>query len=562
MLDAWRATVSVLLASDENVVHGSSSDWIQFNDNNPVSIILNGLWGCSAIVVVSDKGCWISHLYEEHAFALRSDPLQDVVNELFSEPKDTSPNPRHYLDGFGKLAQPGEMFDVNTYHVQAYIVHPQGFEGQYVDYQDDLNAIQGWLNSLFWVSVRQNPTKMIPYVPIGAFPGFGRIYEHFFGRVNWLVASLPWGKVLVQHDPRFAAAPSYCDDRRPFSKIKLWADVQNGFREYTGRSWVLGQRYPLAAAFQKPLPDQPPSLPDWYDDPHARYSQNLAGQPLLAAQQRDIFAAAAETTSAPACSVMSWNGSDAGPLSTDFYTELSSYLTMTTPPPEVSSMLSTMTMPINSTTTTKTSASGSLPTMSNSTLTSSRTSTKSTSTPMTSPSGTMPTASATNATSSRTTKATSYSSPAPTSCFLQSFNDGPDDSLRTTCQCESSLSADVVRMIGSDEYTTLGCAAGITFFTPVSTAAPTATAEPISQPSNFCMLHVNQEVHDVSDIHSGWDVTWELFDPAGNCGGLQYLDHYLQWNEGTWMNGSSSGLDYDVQIIPGINPATGDPLIL
>lgn len=84
MHDTW-------LYADEHVElrqnrdsHGSSSNFIEFGDT-AVSMAVSGMFGCTSAVVISRKGAWASHIWDEHGFlANLNDPsgLETMIGEV------------------------------------------------------------------------------------------------------------------------------------------------------------------------------------------------------------------------------------------------------------------------------------------------------------------------------------------------------------------------------------------------------------------------------------------------------------------------------------------------
>ncbi|KAK4500777.1 hypothetical protein PRZ48_008968 [Zasmidium cellare] len=573
-----------------DIYHGTTANYVRFPRGRGMSLALRGLWGCVSVIIISEKGCWMSHIYEHHSFARRQDHFQNVLNELWHG----DPNGNFNLPGFGQFVRQNEMFDGNLYDVRTYIVHPISYDELVVFYEDEINALQEWLDGIFHVEERGNFAVPIAYVPYTQFPFFEQniwpLVRGDSNRMTIWVQSMLFGRILMQYDPQQIPAPPRsraCPQPYDTSMMRLWVDMPPNWVPQIERTWSTGVFPTLNNRPDGPVPfpSLPPNLPDWWQEPEpepawgadeggpmdidgdddddgdpmdvdddpTRRAIRFAPPAPPVLKERDLFAADAETEPAPACSLEPATVSVAGPLPPDFYTQFSDYFTMTTVPPEVSSAESSLIA-----TMTATSASGPMPTMTNSTITSSmQTSTNSTSAPMTLPSASLSTASATNSSIGQSPSTTMPH----TSCSLAPLpiadNGQSLIAPLSGCACDSSLSAEMVTVVGADQTTTWGCAAGITFYTPVQTADHIATSAP--QPTNFCKLHVEQAVRNDGDVHVGWSIAMEIFDPFGASVAKTSEDITLDWTETyftgdlSWQNGPKFEITF------GINPVTGVP---
>ncbi|KAF2167445.1 hypothetical protein M409DRAFT_22253 [Zasmidium cellare ATCC 36951] len=524
----WFRSARVPHGRSSRFNHGSTADYIAFGMASD-GIALRGLWGCWSVVLISEKGCWMSHVWEQYAFVAR--PLGEDLQVVLDELRDGEDPPyTNGLMGFGQYMAKDGPFDKTSTKVHPFIIHNVERDTGRPYYQEDLDEMEVWLNELFGVPGRDEPTTLIPYVSMTGFDAFTKFQKDkvngWKGTTQELANLMPFGRVLVQYGPK--QIPRGPGQECAQSAARMYVDIPPNYDAQFNLMW------PFRGIPTLPAPPPPPAMLD--------------------ADAMDTTSSLAIPTHA-VCT-MEATFSIAATFSSDFYSQFTDFMTLTAPPASITSTETFSTRSMNSSTASMTSASESTSTVTNSTITSpTQTSTNSTSTPMTSPSASMPTMSSTN---SSTTRGPTTTMPL-TSCSLAPLpiedNGGTDPNPLSGCACDSDVSANMVTMVGEDQTTTLGCAAGITFYTPVQTADPVASAAPL--PTNFCKLHVEQAVRNNGDVHVGWNVAMELFDPSGKSVSKKMDNAALSWTQ-TYFTGGLDWVDSpNAEITFGIDPVSG-----
>lgn len=106
----------------------------------PMHIFLAGLFGCTVVVVTSQEGVWVAHLWEDPSF-VQGDALfnTDVINEITNGETDRMPSPF-------PLAQAGSILSSGT-NVRIFISTPPDRESnkRALLYPDSIEQIQSVL---------------------------------------------------------------------------------------------------------------------------------------------------------------------------------------------------------------------------------------------------------------------------------------------------------------------------------------------------------------------------------------------------------------------------------
>ncbi|KAF2206436.1 hypothetical protein CERZMDRAFT_89270 [Cercospora zeae-maydis SCOH1-5] len=255
----------------------SSAGWVRFGEDY-TDIAVQGLWGCTSIIVVSKRGAWMSHLYETSMALERY--WSDINPGIFN---GDGPN----LPGLNQLSQPGAIFDRATVaadDIKVFIMTP-----------DDAPRRRG-VEAAWWGDgrvQRPQPVAELERLMRGYFGVMPTVYPYWRltpsmrtnsdtgdtspNDLKGIFATTSAGRYYLEYDPKAKEydSDSESDDECKQYKVglRLWADSYKNSAQH-GK--------PLYEAFWDPLEGQvsPPSDDDMDDsdsDTMAFYA-NKAGK--------------------------------------------------------------------------------------------------------------------------------------------------------------------------------------------------------------------------------------------------------------------------------------------
>ncbi|KAI7251164.1 hypothetical protein KC317_g6282 [Hortaea werneckii] len=205
---------------------GSSSALVQLYLDYPFSMTVQGLYGCTAVVLVSRRGVYMSHLFENPGFTsnFQNDIAQAIPNG------DATPisigsvfDGQPWCPDLRSLSAAGGTFDPNQEGgVKTILVTP----GPYISdtttnvyrYPNEINVIRTWLSNTF-----------------GSEPS-----DHIYTSTDNFMSNnqgVSFGKVLFQYDPNQAIAfeDKILNDGKTYrcpvkyAGVKLWSGFQQDF---------------------------------------------------------------------------------------------------------------------------------------------------------------------------------------------------------------------------------------------------------------------------------------------------------------------------------------------
>lgn len=143
----------------------------------PLNAAVYGLWGCTSIIIVSMRGVWLSHFFEEESFLGNGGNFEEDVIDAIIGGDGTQ-----YMSPLGVARGNDQIFAEGT-DPEAIIITPQDASGnseyapQIAQIQETLNQMLPWLKS----------SSVINYVKTGLKEARG--------------SESATGKVLFQYDP-------------------------------------------------------------------------------------------------------------------------------------------------------------------------------------------------------------------------------------------------------------------------------------------------------------------------------------------------------------------------
>ncbi|KAI6816014.1 hypothetical protein KC340_g15498, partial [Hortaea werneckii] len=205
---------------------GSSSALIQLYLDYPFSMTVQGLYGCTSIILISRRGVYMSHLFENPGFTdnFQTDIAQAIPNG------DTTPisigslfDGQPWCPDLRSQSAAGGTFDPNQEGgVKTILVTP----GPYISdtttnlyrYPNEINVIRTWLSNTF-----------------GSEPS-----DHVYTSTDNFMSNeqgVSFGKVLFQYDPNQAIAfeDKILNDGKTYrcpvqyAGVKLWSGFQQDF---------------------------------------------------------------------------------------------------------------------------------------------------------------------------------------------------------------------------------------------------------------------------------------------------------------------------------------------
>ncbi|RMY15938.1 hypothetical protein D0867_06665, partial [Hortaea werneckii] len=205
---------------------GSSSALIQLYLDYPFSMTVQGLYGCTSIILISRRGVYMSHLFENPGF---TDNFQTDIAQAIPNGDSTPISIGSLFDGqpwcpdLRSQSAAGGTFDPNQEGgVKTILVTP----GPYISdtttnlyrYPNEINVIRTWLSNTF-----------------GSEPS-----DHVYTSTDNFMSNeqgVSFGKVLFQYDPNQAIAfeDKILNDGKTYrcpvkyAGVKLWSGFQQDF---------------------------------------------------------------------------------------------------------------------------------------------------------------------------------------------------------------------------------------------------------------------------------------------------------------------------------------------
>ncbi|KAI7554095.1 hypothetical protein KC331_g778 [Hortaea werneckii] len=205
---------------------GSSSALIQLYLDYPFSMTVQGLYGCTSIILISRRGVYMSHLFENPGF---TDNFQTDIAQAIPNGDSTPISIGSLFDGqpwcpdLRSQSAAGGTFDPNQEGgVKTILVTP----GPYISdattnlyrYPNEVNVIRTWLSNTF-----------------GSEPS-----DHVYTSTDNFMSNeqgVSFGKVLFQYDPNQAIAfkDKILNDGKTYrcpvqyAGVKLWSGFQQDF---------------------------------------------------------------------------------------------------------------------------------------------------------------------------------------------------------------------------------------------------------------------------------------------------------------------------------------------
>ncbi|KAE8376645.1 hypothetical protein BDV26DRAFT_282457 [Aspergillus bertholletiae] len=228
--------------------NGQSSAIFRELGNRKFDLAVGDLWGCTSVVVVSERGVWMSHFWEEPSFGrygLSNEVLpssHDVFRTNILDPLEYG---NQHMPGLTRFTGNGGAFN-GAYRPAAYIFHPTQTQ------DDDYNRV-------YTARIQVVHRMLQELIPLRWPP---LIYE--YNRQGGDITSAK-GKVLFQYDPNEAIIPN---ENGPVQTAmhRIWLEDQPKYiHQRYWRAWP--QQRSAGNANQRrdtsliPTPGAPSSVP-------------------------------------------------------------------------------------------------------------------------------------------------------------------------------------------------------------------------------------------------------------------------------------------------------------
>ncbi|GIZ47364.1 hypothetical protein CKM354_001045700 [Cercospora kikuchii] len=204
---------------------GSSSALLPDYRNDRITMTVQGLYGCTSVILISRRGVYMSHLFENPGFEQYIDPNgmrvntfdEDIAFKLFVGDEGSEPMDQHYpqfpeepwLPNLEDVSSPGEIFDpAQRGGVRVILVTPgpeSGVPNAY-KYPHEIERLRDMFSRF---ETAETPT--IPFI---------------YTTTNNELSNnqyLSTGKILFQFDPLEAIVMEYGCPRK-YAGIKVWID--------------------------------------------------------------------------------------------------------------------------------------------------------------------------------------------------------------------------------------------------------------------------------------------------------------------------------------------------
>ncbi|PPJ52710.1 hypothetical protein CBER1_11354 [Cercospora berteroae] len=229
------ATMSLQLdGGDLGDGHGmrglSSSRIVSFEDKPAFNFVLENMFGCTSLIVISRKGFWISHFWEDKNFVNEELFQKEILEQMWTGRDAT------YV-GLNDYKKPGAILDPDN-GVQIMILGPRAFPSTLEQLQSgvwppelDPRHIGKWqrmISSLKETWPNAN-VQLEGYVALRASKLWSTVQQAdvvspMTKERRWaLFATREYGKILIQWDPKMVKATEQCD--RDFAGYRVWADA-------------------------------------------------------------------------------------------------------------------------------------------------------------------------------------------------------------------------------------------------------------------------------------------------------------------------------------------------
>ncbi|PIA80032.1 hypothetical protein CB0940_12115 [Cercospora beticola] len=229
------ATMSLQLdGGDLGDGHGmrglSSSRVVSFEDKPAFNFVLENMFGCTSLIVISRKGFWISHFWEDKNFENEELFQKEILEQMWTGRDAT------YV-GLNDYKNPGGILDPDN-GVQILILGPRDFPSTLEQLQSgvwpaelDHRHTSKWQRMISSLRATWPNANILleGYVALRASKLWStvqqaRVVSPMTKERRWaLFATREYGKILIQWDPKMIEANEQCD--RDFAGYKVWADV-------------------------------------------------------------------------------------------------------------------------------------------------------------------------------------------------------------------------------------------------------------------------------------------------------------------------------------------------
>lgn len=196
---------------------GASSALLRLLGNQRFNVAVQGLYGCTSVVVVSETGIWMSHLFEGPSFESQQNFQRDVLGPICTG------DGTHWIPGIAQYTQPRGPFSYPQMP-RVLIITPR-----HISHSSTVGALQytDMVNQLITALIRCIPNGapiVIDYVRIG--PDMA------------LHAATAKGKILVQYDPVEAMLPHPQANLCPIQQATLRVWVEDRPQPVYEHSWA------------------------------------------------------------------------------------------------------------------------------------------------------------------------------------------------------------------------------------------------------------------------------------------------------------------------------------
>ncbi|KAE8136584.1 hypothetical protein BDV38DRAFT_283796 [Aspergillus pseudotamarii] len=217
--------------------------------NVKFNMAVQDLYGCTSVVVVSEKGIWMSHLWENPAFATNGPSgewLPSADNKFEADVLNALEDGNQEMPGLAQFTKNGGAF-IAAYKPFAYIFYPTG--SQYPNY-----------NRAYKARINQISQKLQRLLPLNTPP---LLYQYDRAGGDMMRAK---GKVLFQYEPnerimqtkdgplQQALNRIWLEDRPTFVHQRYWPAWP--------RQMASGNANQRRDAWRIPTPGTPGSIPN------------------------------------------------------------------------------------------------------------------------------------------------------------------------------------------------------------------------------------------------------------------------------------------------------------
>lgn len=281
-----------------------TANWVTFKDNVE-ALALEGLYGCTSIVLVSQRGAWMSHIWETAFLEHNSDDFEYMVtDDLLYRPPPGDPLFEYYEYGLENLknskehGDPGIMFgdedfDSTKLEMQAFIITPRqhlhpafyydanneivnedilkdiDHQKGTVKYPEKVNRLVGVITETYGAI----PVEVVDYNPVflprekwetwvieGSLLDDNGISKSAEEILTDLTIGTPRGKVLIQYQPaktcvEMAKWRLWVEGQQASNWAEQWTPTYDQIFSFPGESSGLARRQGVCA---RPIKTSPP----------------------------------------------------------------------------------------------------------------------------------------------------------------------------------------------------------------------------------------------------------------------------------------------------------------